>query len=305
MVETARLSPRDNQDSVFDVILADFGRESTLRLLREVAVTERQIVARRLRSTTRKGETGFFDEYRRIMFACIGDIRYVKRDIIREYAASHLRLDASVLFGVRGRDVSAGTVASIVDLLIDPVRAAVTRGHHRIRVVLPCNTLGRVEQAIAHELASRLDESVRVSVGQDPGSGPVGVQVIGVPRVVIEHVLNTSGSAKLMLVGTELARAVYRDLLSEMGAHAVEVVDCSAAEQREMDRLLAACIGGDKAEIAEATRRLERRVIEPRRDEFGGSLVVVEASTDLDLGIGANSLRLFARHLVEDVYGAE
>ena len=59
-------------------------------------------------------------------------------------------------------------------------------------------------------------------------------------------------------------------------------------------------IGG---EVAAATAILERDVLSPRL-RADGSFVIVQASTDYDVGIGWNSLKILADQLVLDVYSS-
>jgi hypothetical protein len=282
---------------VFDVILADFGRSATLRLLNSVAERERSEIQRILSSAGRPAE--FLDEYRRIMFACVGDLAYIKRDLIEPVARAGGYLGHSVLFGVNSTKISPEQVEAIATVLTGPLRDAISRGYTKLRVVIPCNTLASVEQQLVELLAKTFhDFDVMLSGAVFEAAPSRGsVTVYSVPRVVLEHV----DAVRYMLIGTELSRAIYSDVIRELKGPVAEVLPISAEQQEIMNRLVVASIGGDKAEIARCNSDLERRVLRPL-DASNKDSVVIQASTDLDLSGGHNSLRLFADQLVDDCY---
>lgn len=293
----------------YDVVLSDFGRDATLRLLRETASLERDFIVRILRDDLGASNPAFFDEYRRIMFTCVGDVAYVKSDLLRRYTEPGIPLDPRILFGVGDTRIGQSEVEAIAETLVTPIETGIARGYRRLRVVLPCNTLASVERKLTYILSTRLPSAkfIELPLGDnrtEPCESDVTVSLHSVPRVVLNHlVTGVEGSAKLMLVGTELARQVYRAVLSDWGARRIDIVECTREEQDAMDRLVVASIGGQRGDIVVLKQQFERTVLRPRQREFGDSFVVVEASTDLDLGIGVNSLRILAEELVLGVYG--
>jgi hypothetical protein len=292
-VPATRQSPLD-LPYVYDVILSDFGRAATLRLLQEVAEIERDIV-RRL--------TGhdFYDEYRRIMFTCVADLGYIKSDTIRSYAAHGVPLDRDVLFGTGTTPIPPGAVERIADVLAGPIAGALKRGYQHIRVVVPCNTLAEADYELIRYLEKLLPD-VPVTLYPETRSGP-RVVIHSVPRVVLSHLLDDRRSTpiNLMLIGTALARSAYRTTVEDMGASNIHVIDCRPDEQDVMDRLVAASIDGDRSEIASLVEHVERLMVHARQTEHG-SLEVIQASTDLSIGVGTESLQVLARQLVLDAY---
>ena len=69
---------------VYDIVLSDFGREATIRLLTELVNGERTRIQQLLEANGGPREAPFFDEYRRIMFACVGDVAYISKIFCRK-----------------------------------------------------------------------------------------------------------------------------------------------------------------------------------------------------------------------------
>jgi hypothetical protein len=293
---------------VFDVILSDFGRDSALKLARDVATTERSLIAGIL--TREHGrQVDFLDEYRRIMFSIVGDLAYIKRGLLTRKTSPSGLLSRGVLFGVGGTRILAEEISAMVDVLIDPICAARDRGYESVRVIIPCNTLANVEQPLLAGLSFRIPDAdchiaPETSLRSAAGSkGRLRLDIYSLPRVVISHVVSGPAPARLMVLGTELARESYVTAARAMSESGLEVLDISSREQQLMDELLVASIGGDRGEVAAATAALERDVLGPRL-RSDGPFVIVQASTDYDVGIGSNSLKLLADQLVLDVYGS-
>jgi hypothetical protein len=287
---------------VYDVVLSDFGRVATLRLLNEVAGIERDIV-RRLTGHDRD----FYDEYRRIMFTCVGDIGYIKSDAIRGYTDRSLPLDRNVLFGVGDTPIPTDAVSAIADVLTGPISDAVERGYHQLRIVIPCNTLAEIDHELVRLLDKRLP-GISVAHYETPltTSTLPGPQVVlySVPRVVLGHLLDhrtTSRQINLVLIGTAAARSAYQAAIDETGLQNVRVVDCTPDQQILMDRLVAASIDGDQSEVASLVETLESLIIRAQYVDRG-SFMVIQASTDLSIGLGTESLKVYARQLVLDAY---
>lgn len=292
---------------VYDIVLSDFGRDSALDFFNEVRAIERDLVKRLVLEKNQPIAESFFDEYRRIMFTIEGDIAYVKADLLAKYKDSGQLLDSKILFGVGGTIPSPYSVDAIADVLVGVVERVARRGHREIRVLIPCNTLAFVEGALVRVMADRLPgfEVRRPEVGNGLGnrdSDRPRVTIYTPPRVVLNHVMGDGSAMKLLLIGTEIARKAYQNALEELGASSERIIDCKPEEQHLMDRLLIASIAGDRGRIADLTTLLEQEVVKPRQRDYKDALTVVDACTDVSTGIGANSLSIFARQLVIDVY---
>ena len=62
---------------VYDIVLSDFGRDATIRLVTKLVDGERTRIRQVLDTEGDSRKTPFFDEYRRIMFTCVGDLAYI------------------------------------------------------------------------------------------------------------------------------------------------------------------------------------------------------------------------------------
>ncbi len=97
-----------------------------------------------------------------------------------------------------------------------------------------------------------------------------------------------------------MANEQYLRLGSPRGMH---VLALTAAQQSLIDEAVLACIDGGEANLSAARQAIERDILTPLRRIHPG-LVVLEACTDFDFGLGLDSVRLMARQMVFDCYGS-
>ena len=276
---------------------SDFGRAATLRLLHKVADVERDIV-RRL--------TGhdFYDEYRRIMFTCVADLGYIKSDTIRGYADRRAPLDRDVLYGTGHALIPGHAVEAIADVLAGPIAGALERGYPHIRVVVPCNTLAQADDELIRYLEKRVP-GVPISLYGRPApeTGP-RVVILSVPRAGAEP------PARQPAVGAADQPDADRHRAGPLGLPDGHLRHGRAQHRRRRVHarragrdgpLVAASIDGDRSEIESLVETVEDLVSNARQTSQG-SLEVVQASTDLSIGVGSESLQMLARQLVLDAY---
>src|SRR5262249_15143151 len=123
--------------TVYDIVIGDFGREAATRYMSILAEEERLFLTRIL---TRQG-LPFLDEYRRIMFAHVGDVAFLKAATIQSVWTEAGHLTDEVLVAVKEHDVPPDMVSRLACVIRDEAVVASRRGHGRVRVVLPCNAL--------------------------------------------------------------------------------------------------------------------------------------------------------------------
>jgi hypothetical protein len=295
----------DDIPYVYDVVLSDFGRASTVRLLTELVDKERTRIQKLLDMECGPRVAPFFDEYRRIMFSCVGDVAYIKQDILSErQRMKPSLLDSSVLYGVKGTEISDEAIGRIADIASFEVEQAFKRGYRRFRLVIPCNTLAIIDNDLASAIRKRLS-MIEVNLSSINGNGQNWrfkkngeLTIYTVPKAVLKYVNSSNTNAKLTLVGTSLAQEEYKRALKELGMESISIVEFSHEEQEVMDELLVASIGGDGGYVDMMKKELRQKVLSRYQTS-----IVVEASTDFNFGIGINSLQMFADVLLDDVYG--
>jgi hypothetical protein len=283
----------------FDVIIGDFGREAAARYVALVGEEERKLLGAELDAQG----LPFFDEYRRLMFTLVADIAHLKRGMIDRTWAAHGRLTDEVLFAIKSHDVPSDLKEAITELVQMEVQAGLQRGYRRVRVVLPCNSLSDLLDDAVSKLSSvkgsPSDAGYR-SAGLSPIVPNTKVSAHGVIQSAIDHLSMTGAinSSPYLVLGSSMARAQYTFLGSHLG---LEVLPLTMQQQAVIDAAVVACIGGGPIAIGMARRSLIEQVIEPTRTSFP-DLVVLEACTDFDFGLGVDSVRLLAKRMVFECY---
>ena len=261
----------------YDVVIGDFGREAATRYLNVLAVEERSLLSKLL---VAEG-LPFFDEYRRIMFSHVGDVSFLKGPMIGHVWETRGHLTDEVLVAVSGHAVQPELVMAMVRVIRGETMSALTRGHQRVRATIVCNTLSD-----ALEDAVRIvNEDLALTGGRVTAHGVVGSSVATLAR----HGMLDRTYA---VIGTEPTRAQYGQL-------GMKVLSFTGQQQAVIDEAIVASIAG-KPSVARAY--LESLVASLRRDQPG--LVVLEACTDLNVGVGLDSVRLMAEHMVHECYGS-
>jgi hypothetical protein len=286
------------------VVIGDFGRDAAIRFCATLAATERRLIQQGLAG----GD--FFDEQRRITLSLSGDLPFVKAPHLARFRAG-APLDERVLVGFEGGLAPADVTDRIGVLALEALAGPVRRGLRRALVLLPCNTLAPV----AWGLEERFDSTAGLTKMAQRADRPLSLeeialveQIVGavelsfptVPGAVIEAVAAT-GDASLVPLGTIGIGETYRQQAARM-KNSVLIAALVRGEQRIVLDAIQGCITGGEAR-AQTQGALEA-LIDRLRTEHGDDLVVVEACTDLDHGLGLDSNTVYAEAVVRAVYGA-
>ena len=116
------------------------------------------------------------------------------------------------------------------------------------------------------------------------------ITVHTVPEMVLRHMAEKHRAGErppLLVLGTRTAHAAYRALAGPCG---FQVLALDGHEFELVNEAIVAAVGGDEVEIGRSRERVQRELVEPRRRTHG-ELAVLEACTDLQLGLGLSSLR--------------
>lgn len=287
--------------TTYDVVVGDFGREASTRYLALLAEEERMFLSRLLATH----DLPFLDEYRRIMFGHVGDVDFLKHATVRRVWSEQGHLTDEVLVAVKAHEVPADMVARFACVIHDEAVLAVRRGHGHVRVALPCNalseTLGEAVRVAGDHAAFK---AAAESVEYEPISGDAvrGLTAHGVVHSTIRQLARTGmlDGRPFVVLGAAMANEQYLRLGSPRGMHLLAL---TAAQQSLIDEAVLACIDGGEANLSAARQAIERDILTPLRRIHPG-LVVLEACTDFDFGLGLDSVRLMARQMVFDCYGS-
>jgi hypothetical protein len=286
------------------VVIGDFGRDAAIRFCATLAAAEREVLQRR------QGGGDFFDEQRRITLSLSGDLPYVKAPHLARYRAG-APLDERVLVGFEGGLTPADVTDRIGVLVLEALAGPVRRGLLRALVLLPCNTLAPVSWGLQERFASA--EAISEMAGR--ARRPLSPEELGLAKLIVEEVelffptvpgsviakTATSGGQLLAPLGTVGIVETYRQEATRLSSR-VNIVTLDDQDQRVVLNAIQGCITGGAAR--EQTGGLLEALINRLRAEHGAELVVVEACTDLDHGLGLDSNAAYAEAVVRMVYRA-
>ncbi len=115
---------------VVAIVISDFGRDAALRFCLALAQEERRYI-----QETYLKKHPFFDEYRRIILALIGDLPFAKSEILKMYQDRYL--DNRVLIGFPGGVKLDDVIPQLGALIFQEVTNALRRRMADVVVMLP------------------------------------------------------------------------------------------------------------------------------------------------------------------------
>jgi hypothetical protein len=294
---------------IFDVVVSDFGRESAIEYLRLAAVIERRII----QSQLDEPNSEFYDEYRRIMFVLVADLAYFKQPQIRQLLASG-HLSPEILLGLGGDVIPEDIRDRLARTIIEQICFAMIREYNNIRIVIPCNTLSSIGPFLKDLLGD--EEKTRMFFtdlfGMDllskalPRWHDTTFQVCTVPGIILDELRDRhKDSPQLLVLGTPATVDTYISEIAKLGdSWKNKVCSLTGAEQQLVNETIVAAIGGDANTLRHMGQRIENEIISHYRANHG-NLMVIEACTDFNLGLGLNTREVFVERLVRDAYGLD
>ncbi len=283
----------------YDIIIGDFGRDATIEYLRLLADYERRVLGPILSAEGRE----FFDEYRRIMFVVLGDVAFFKQESIEQSIESRGYFADDILMGVGFTPPPRAFIDRVAISVACEVSVALAKGHQRIRIAIPCNGLSTLAREVAVILRSEsamraLMATYGIEISRPDRVAGARPEVYTVPDAVLRHLSRRSTAASVLLLGTKGTNDIYREFAIPLNIRVLPIDD---GEYSMINRAIVAAIGGSTETLESHRDRLRADVVEPRRVQFPG-LVVVEACTDFELGLGLSSLRIFAEEMAAGAY---
>jgi len=286
------------------VVVSDFGRDAALRFCTELARRERGVIGKDLPASAR-----FYDEYRRMALRVVGELPFIKAPWLAGYHEDRRLFDDRVLVGFPGGPPVEEIVARVAVLVVESLAGPAARGCGRAIVALPCNTLAPVSWALRDAFRSRstLGAMLDEAGGAPPGFDVVARRLAGtrvafptVPEAVLAR-CEREGDQVILPLGTPGIARVYERAAVERGVP-VSVATLNPADHGTVMEAIQASIAADarrRDESAQALIGLRDEALE----RFGAATTVVEACTDLDYGVGLDSVGCYADAAVSLVYG--
>ena len=293
----------------YDIIISDFGRAAAIEYIRSVAELEQRTIQRHFID---KG-SAFYDEYRRIMFAFIADTGYFKNRQINS-AIPKGKFDSDILIGFKGEALPDDIRDRIAIAVVEQIYLALNKGYKNIRIIIPCNTISPLGHYI-YDLI-RNPEEFNSIMTQNSGVSPSSpvfsllanaiLSVYTPPALVIDEIRKGhAGKVSILVFGTPATVQIYKSLILKLGLEKqLTVLPLESGEQELINQVIEAAISGDTASTDSIKEKIRGRIIVPRQNA-ADVLRVIEACTDIRLGLGINSLDVLVTRAVNDVYGID
>jgi hypothetical protein len=293
----------------YDIIISDFGRAAAIEYVRSVSELEQRTIQSHFID---KG-SAFYDEYRRIMFTFIADLGYFKNRQINSAIAKG-KLDSDILIGFKGEAIPGDIKDRIAVAVIEQVYLALNRGYKNIRIIIPCNTISPLGHYIYNLISN--PEEFTIIMTEHSGvrqSSPVFSLLANAtfslytpPALVVDEIRKThAGKVSMLVFGTPLTVQIYTSHILKLGLEdQLIVLPLEPDEQDLVNQVIEASIAGDTALSDSIKEEIRGRIILPRQNA-ADDLSVIEACTDIRLGLGINSLDVLVTRAVNDAYGIE
>lgn len=303
--ESARGFPGPLADKpVLALIIGDFGRDAAIRFCTDLARAERAAIR-----TLLPEEVLFYDEYRRFLLTLIGDLQFTKREALANYQSSGRWFDEEVLVGFPKGPSPESVTTRLGVLALEGLDGPLRRGVRRACVFLPCNTLAPVSWALEERFSTEKGIlELLADAGLEPWRGchelietivddNLELSFPTVPDAVIAEARRRDID-RVAPLGTTGIVDVYRESLRRGGAPC----QCHApntAEQQIVRQAIVTAIDGTEKSRARSLAELN----ELSRDLEKEGCLVVEACTDLDYGVGLDSVEAYVNAAIRNVYG--
>jgi len=282
------------------IVLGDFGRASTYKFCSEFVAAEQKVIQKLI------GENQFYDEYRKTIITVISNSPYIKKDKISEYFDQHKPLDDKILIGFP-EGITIEEVIPKFSMLLARVLQNYSRKDVQDTIIaLPCNTLSplmwQLEQLFQskNQLQRVLDKKDQsVHVRQFMKILPhINISFYSVAEAVIDHV-QKMGFKFVLPLGTCKIFNIYKDA-AERSQSEVEVIKMDAHLHELILKAIVYSVSDSKeilSLIIEEIRDELEKVYREYKDP-----AIIEACTDLSMGIGAQSSTIYANYLINIIY---
>ncbi len=189
-----------------------------------------------------------------------------------------------ILIGTSTGTPVVAIVPALAELLAEHIRLAREQGTGRVRIVFPCNTIG--------QLAEPLEQALSKTVA---GDDRTEVEVVPMqPQVAGE--LEERGLRSVRVLGTPASWQTYHQILKNTDSP-IEVLENSMELVQAYETCIEDAIRGDQPDdqaLALLLASLGSTDQEP--------VTVLEACTDVSLGVGLDALEIYAERLVNAAY---
>jgi len=275
-----------------DLILGDFGRGATLDYFSKFSEQEQEVCSKRLRPAQ-----PFLDEHRVVSYTVIGALPQIKKHL---FPATESALTGDVLVGIEGGPPISAIFHTTFEVIVPFLAAAMYLKPIHIRVILPCNTLAPLadwlagvfrtkESFIAEASRSAVPHMLCQTVVEHMEA--IGISVPSLPLSVLADVAGR-GCSKMYLLASQTAFLYYKKLATRSFPN-LAIERWLPPGYENFEHLL--------VEAIQAPAKLDLRT--PVMTAPG--ICCVSGCTDIRLPGILDSLSIFTRKMVEEVYGMD
>lgn len=288
-----------NSDVHHIYVFGDFGRDATYNFCQRFINYEKEILQKKL------CDNDFYDEYRRSMLTVHSYLPMIKEKQINDFLGNGKYIDDTVLIGFPNGMCINDAIEKFCVMLIPFL---LTKKHipSQLIISLPCNTLSPALVKV-NKTMSDINELQRLSneykLGLDKGDlqriDNSSVRYITVAEAVIDFVTHVSYKYVLPL-GTSDISNIYAAALNRLDSK-IELITPNKTLQDLVFKVIKASITNSESEIDSLKEMIMHEIAEINA-QYEGEIAVVEACTDLNMGIGLNSLSLYSKYIADQVY---
>lgn len=281
-----------NTDLYYDLIISDFGRNAAVRYLTLLEKLEEKKIKQQLDPLKLK----FYDEYRRIMFNMIAEIYTFKQHEIEDQISRLNLINENILIGVGGTEMSSFFYDAFLKRVLTIIATIPEAIYKEVRVSIICNSLSPLIEDIVAKLNSTSTLKLEV-------------ERLGLPEEIVDQVskftiksrtlpksaINQLGTdAPYLILGLKNAAKYYADY------KAIDIIKLTDKEYKILDQAVVSSVSNDDSLIEQS--RLQLKDIVDKYSQIHAKMNIIEACTDFQFGLGNDSIALFAKDMVEEVY---
>lgn len=281
-------------------VIGDFGRTATFDFCKRFIDEEKHIIQKEL------GENDFYDEYRRTMLTVHSYLPMIKEKQISKFYKSGNYINDSILIGFPD-GMSIDT--AIEKFCLMSIQFLLSKDNISTKkiITLPCNTLSpallKVKEFVNDfDQITNLAEFHNLNITKKEVQDIVEndtVEFVTVAEAAINYVTKKEYDFVLPL-GTSDISNIYTNVISRTKSK-IKLIDASEKLQGFVFKAITASINNSEVEIIKQTQNIKEE-IEIVKKQYNGSIAIIEACTDLNMGIGLISLNLYADYIASHIY---
>ncbi|MCD4794805.1 MAG: hypothetical protein K8R54_16335 [Bacteroidales bacterium] len=281
-------------------VIGDFGRTATFEFCKRFIDEEKRIIENIL------NHNNFYDEYRRTMITVNSYLPLIKEKQIDELKAESFFLDDRILIGFPDGMSMDDAIDKFCIMLISFLLKSEQTSAFDI-ITLPCNTLSpallKVQEIFNdHIKLKKIIKNNKISVSEDELTQILNnnsIRYITVAEAVINYLAEKKYKYVLPL-GTMNISQIY-NFESSKSTKDVNILIADENLQKIVFDAIKSCIKNSEKEMEQFKQTILREINKIEK-KYNSRVAIVEACTDLKLGIGYNSLNIYAEYIAGQIY---